>query len=102
MFSIIILSHISIKADLTIKTIRINILVMIEKLSTKTAWIRMTVGQTTLKSAHLGDSVRIPNSMYPVQTVETILPDGQLLSGGGYVAYTSGRTIEIFCPHKHK
>lgn len=75
---------------------------MIEVLSTKLAWTKMTVGQATLKSVHLGDSIRIPNSMYPVQAVETIMQDGQLLAGGGYVAYTSGRTVEIFCPHKHK
>jgi hypothetical protein len=72
MFSIAILSHISIKVDLTIKTIRINIFTMIETLSNSIAWTRMAVGHTTLKSVHLGDSVRIPNSSYPIQAVETI------------------------------
>lgn len=75
---------------------------MIEALQAKPAWTRMIVDRTTATSVHVGDSVRVPNNGFPVQAVEAILPDGQLLAGGGYRAYTSGMTIEVFCPHKHK
>lgn len=74
---------------------------MIEVLLAKPKWTKMIVGRTTLASVHRGDSVRIPNNGSPAREVELILPDGQLLAGGGYVGYTSGISIEIFCPHKH-
>lgn len=46
---------------------------MIEKLAAKATWTKLTVGKTNSAFIHKGDSIRIPNSRFPIYFNKNVL-----------------------------